>query len=369
MWLSELEADRLRNLKGVRVSLSTGLTILVGRNGQGKTSLLEAAYLLSTGRSFRTPRVDDLISRAGGPLRVAGTVCSRLGTSEIKVLADSGERSLVVDGLQMEVEGLLGRLDVVALTAERMDVLRGGPGERRRFLDRGVIGLAPSFLRVLGTYRRLLLQRNALLRSARAERRVESELEAWDERLVDAGAAVHQERRRYALQLAARMGAAGRVLFPDGNGLTLRYRPSPAEAADREAIQFAAVFAAALEKGRARDLALGQTCRGPHRDDLIVELDGTDLRQAGSAGQVRSAMVGLKLGKLSLLHERRGEAPVLLMDDFDSDLDEIRVHALAEYLSGEGIQALVATSKAGLAESLGVSSVRVLVEDGQARPA
>jgi DNA replication and repair protein RecF len=371
VWLTEIEADRLRNLVAVRILLNPGLTVLVGRNGQGKTSILEAAYLLATGRSFRTRRLDDLIARSGGPLRAAGMVRQRHGTTTIRVLAEIGERSLLVDGLEVEIENLLGRLDIVALTAERMGVLRAGPEERRRFLDRGVIGLFPGFLHALGTYRKLLLQRNALLRAARAERRrpAEDELAAWDERLVAAGMVVHQERRRYAVELGSRLGEAARVLFPSHDALVLRYRPSPTEAADIDVSGFASVFASALIAGRARDLALGQTCRGPHRDDLVVELDGNDLRHAGSAGQVRSAMVGLKLGKLSLLRERRREAPVFLMDDFDSDLDDVRVQALAEHLSGEGIQAIVATSKASLVDRLGVSSKKVVVEDGRARPA
>ena len=367
MWLSELAADRLRNLKVVRLSLRAGLTVLVGRNGQGKSSILEAAYLLGTGRSFRTSRIEELVSWTGGPLRVAGSVTSRLGTTEIAVLADPGVRSLVVDGREVEMEGLLGRLDIVALTAERMQVLRGGPDERRRFLDRGVIGLEPAFLRVLGRYRRLVLERNALLRAAAHRRPAEDELAAWDERVVAAGTDVHRGRREYTARLAARMGEVSRLLFPDSPGLTLRYRPSPTEAAEADPADFAAVFATAITRGRRRDLAIGHTCRGPHRDDLTVELDGVDLRQTGSAGQVRSAMVGLKLGKLSLLRERRSEVPVFLMDDFDSDLDEVRLRAVAEHLSGGGIQALVATSKASMAERLEVSATRVLVEEGLAR--
>lgn len=370
MWLSELEADRLRNLKAVRLTLRAGLTVLVGSNGQGKSSVLEAAYLLGTGRSFRTARIDEIISWNGGPLRVAGSVSSRLGTSDIRVIAHAGARSLIVDGREVEMEGLLGRLDVVALTHERMGVLRGGPDERRRFLDRGVIGLEPSFLRVLGRYRRLVLQRNALLRTAAQGRRpAEDELDAWDERLVDAGVEVHRGRREYAVSLAARLGEVSRLLFPDGRGLTLRYRPSPAEAGEADPADFAGLFAGVVARGRRRDLAIGHTCRGPHRDDLTVELDGVDVRQSGSAGQVRGAMVGLKLGKLSLLRERRGEAPVFLMDDFDSDLDEVRMRAVAEHLSDGRIQALVATSKASMAERLEVTMAKVLVEDGVARPA
>ena len=150
MWLNEIEADRLRNLKTVSLSLPSGLSLLSGANGQGKTSLLEAIYLLATGRSFRTRRADELLAWEGGPLRVAGVVTSRIGRLGLKVIMDGEARSLLVDGVEQPLGSFLGRLDVVDLTAERMRVLRGAPDERRRFLDRGLVCLQPPFLRVIG---------------------------------------------------------------------------------------------------------------------------------------------------------------------------------------------------------------------------
>jgi len=169
MWLKSLEADRLRNLDVVSVSLSAGLTVVAGRNGHGKTSLLESIYLLSTGRSFRTHRGDELIQREGGPLRVSAGVAHRLGETEIGVVMEPGNRRLLVDDAEVDIATFLGRLDLIALGTERMKVLRGGPEERRRFLDRGVVGIDPAFLKNLGEYRRLLSQRNALLKSARGK--------------------------------------------------------------------------------------------------------------------------------------------------------------------------------------------------------
>jgi len=336
--------------------------MLAGRNGQGKTSLLEAAYLLATGRSFRTRRSEELVSFGGGPLRVAGRVIGRLGPTRLGVVIDGAERRLLVDDAPSDLESFLGRLDVVDLSAQRMNVLRGGPPDRRRFLDRGVVGLRPSFLRALAEYRRVLHQRNALLRGAGRAKGGPGEAQ-----LAAAAREVHFRRREYALLLSGHLGPFGRMLFPDGGEVRLHYRPSPARVSKVEAADFAATYMDDLRDGSTRDRQLGHTCRGPHRDDLLVELDGVDLRRFGSAGQVRATMIALKLGKLSLLQKQKGEVPVFLMDDFDSDLDEVRAAALAEHLHRGGFQALVATSKEGMAERIGVPFTKILLSEGTVR--
>ncbi len=364
MWLLDLEADRLRNLKAVGLTLSSRMTALVGRNGQGKTSLLEAVYLLSTGRSFRTRRNDDLVHWDGGPLRLSGNVEGRLGKETLGVVIDQGERSLLLNQTTVELDQFLGRLDVVDLTMERMKVLRGEPEHRRRFLDRGLVGLDPTFLRILGEYRRTLQHRNALLK--RQAGGLEGELDAWDERLADAAAPIHAKRREYATRLGAALGPVGRIVFPGDSELLIRYRPSPAPAGEQETIDFKRVFLESLHRNRDHDRTLGFTGRGPHRDDLRVELDGVDLRRFGSAGQVRGAMIALKFGKLDLLQQARGETPLLLMDDFDSDLDERRATAVAGFLNDGGFQALVATSKEEMTDRLGVDFAKIRIQGGRA---
>jgi DNA replication and repair protein RecF len=284
----------------------------------------------------------------------------------LKVVVDRSVRRLISDGAEIDLESFIGRLDVVDLTAERMKVLRGGPEERRRFLDRGVVGLQPSYLRSLGEYRRVLQQRNALLRGPSRQGGL-AQLDAWDERLVAAASEIHRRRREYAVLLSAELGETDRMLFPDGGLVTMLYRPSPGDVAEAEATDFSSCYREALERGRKRDLEVGHTCRGPHRDDVVGELEGVDLRRFGSAGQVRGAMIALKLGKLSLLGKQRGEVPIFLMDDFDSDLDEVRAKAVASHLCEGGCQALVATSKEGMADRIGVPFTKVLLSEGTIR--
>ena len=366
MRLLSLSADRLRNLRAIALKLPPSLGILVGRNGQGKTSLLEAAYLLATGRSFRTRQIREMVAWDGGPLRVGGRVADAGGESRLAVVIDGPERRLTVDGADAGLETYLGRLDLIALPAEWMRVLREGPEERRRFLDRGIAGIDPSYLRTLAEYRRVLAQRNALLRSPRGRPR-EAELAAWDERLVQAAFGVHRRRRAYAVRLVSRLGEPGRALFGAEPELALVYHPSPPAARDEEPERYPAVLRACLDEGRGRDSALGFTGDGPHRDDLALTLDGADLRKYGSAGQVRSAMIALKLAKLELLREERRGSPLFLMDDFDADLDEEKIESVTTFLETRGVQALLATSKEAVASGLKAPHSRIRVEGGEAR--
>jgi DNA replication and repair protein RecF len=184
--------------------------------------------------------------------------------------------------------------------------------------------------------------------------------------LVEGASAIHARRREYATRLAATLGAVSRSIFHDEADLVLRYRPSPAAAGESEPTEFKRVFLEALVRSRDHDKTVGFTGRGPHRDDLSVELDGVDLRRFGSAGQVRGAMIALKFGKLQLLQTARGETPLLLMDDFDSDLDERRATAVAGFLNQGGFQVLVATSKEEMTDRLGVGFAKIRIHAGQA---
>jgi DNA replication and repair protein RecF len=370
MRLTRLAVERLRNLKAIDIELPEGLTVIAGGNGQGKTSLLEAVYLLATGRSFRTRKSDELINFDGGPLEVRGNTSSRRGDSRLSVILDGSSRRLQINDVDKGTEQYLGQLDLVDLTAKRMNVLRGGPEERRRFLDRGIVGAQPVFLRMIGDYRRALQHRNALLRRPRiAEARKHAELDAWDQPLCAASARIHRERRGYTERLNDQLGEVSRMFFGPNAVLALRYRPSPAEAGEAAEDRLDQILADRLARGRERDMEMGHTCEGPHRDDLAVELDGVDLRRFGSAGQVRAAMVTLKLGKLSLLGIERGESPLFLMDDFDSDLDDGRMSALADFLHHGGFQTLVATSKESQVGRIEVSFMKLRMEDGALRQA
>src|SRR5258706_14752348 len=169
--------------------------------------------------------------------------------------------------------------------------------------------------------------------------------------------------------MASRMGPAERWLFPDGEQLHVRYLPSPAATDESDPAELEARFREALVQKRRRDRTLGFTTEGPHRDDIDVTLDGVDLRKFGSAGQLRAAMIALCAGKLGLLRDERRETPPFLLADFDSDLDEGRTRSLVDFLREGGFQSLMATSKVGFVDRLGVPFHRIQMEGGMARAA
>jgi DNA replication and repair protein RecF len=298
---------------------------------------------------------------------VAGSYTWRGGESKLAVIQDGPRRALLADSQEQPFEEYIGRLGLVDLTAGRMEVLRGGPDERRRFLDRGILGVQPSFLLVIGEYRRVRAQRNALLRGllSSGARTGTRELDAWDQRLSQAAGQLHRKRREYTLLLSSCLGEPARRIYREETDLLIRYQPSPSAAREAEPREYETVLLEALRKNRERDIGLGYTASGPHRDDLIVELDGVDLRKFGSAGQVRGAMVALKLAKLARLKEVLGESPIFLMDDFDSDLDEKRAAFLAHYLHEGQFQAIVATSKEGMIDRLEVPCHKVGILEGR----
>ncbi len=368
MWLRDLEADRLRNLKSVKVGLHPGITFVTGRNGHGKTSLLEAVYLLGTGHSFRTRRLGEIVSSQGGPVRVSGEVSGLAASGRLAVTIEDGAKTLRVDGIERDLNAFLGRLDLVALTGESARILKAETESRRRFIDAGIAGIRPSYLGDLADYRRHLAARNALLRRGAAGSAGDT-LDIWEERLAASGARIHRQRREYILALGTRLGPAERRLFSDADALCIRYRPSPRSSAEDDPARFASLFRQALAASRRREKTLGFTVEGPHRDDLEISLSGLDLRRFGSAGQHRAAVIALCAGKLGLMRDERRETPLFLMDDFDSDLDDSRTAALVEFIRDGGFQAVLATSKDGLLNDLGQPFHRIRMDGGLARAA
>jgi DNA replication and repair protein RecF len=170
------------------------------------------------------------------------------------------------------------------------------------------------------------------------------------------------------VRLSVRLIEIGRRIFPEHVELHLHYRPSPKLSGEEDAARYSEIYLETLKAQRSRDVALGFTGSGPHRDELKVDLDGVDLRKFGSAGQQRAAMICLKLAKLALLEEMHTESPVFLMDDFDTDIDEERAGRLIAFLEERKIQAVVATSKQTLVDRLHVDFARVRVVDGGAEP-
>lgn len=296
-----------------------GALLLLGDNGAGKTSLLEALYLLATTRSFRAAQTGVCVRRGSAGFYAAGVVGSQ-PERRLEVAQEGASRWRRLDGKRPPIADHLAVLPTLAWSSADGDIVGGAPSARRRFLDRGLVHLRPAVLGELGRYERALAEKRALLARGGAG------LEPWNELLARHGAPVARARAELAGELAAELERLWQAAALDRPAVELRYRPSPAaDAADETAL------AAALALARGEERRRRQARVGPHRDDFELAWDGGAARQVASAGE-RKALGLLLLVALARRLAASGRPPLLLVDDADAELDPRRLAALVPLL-------------------------------------
>lgn len=351
VYVERLEVRDLRNIREASVELEPGLNVFVGRNAQGKTSLLEAVALLARGRSFRTERVQQVIRRGAPSSHARGLVAApQRHPACLEVEVNAQGRRFRVDGGDVSPGSYQGRMDAVVYSTDRLRIVHGPMRERRGFLDRGASALSPPYRRVLREYERVVRQRNACLdRGGR-------DLPAWDERLVEIGASLRHRRAGYARRLQAALAVGYRPL-----GET--YEIVLAHAPDQDETQLRRDLTEELASRHRDEQRARRTLVGPHRDVVQLNIDGGDAADHASSGQARSLLLALALATLEVYRAEHGASAVALLDDLDSELDEPRAAELCRAVAARG-QALVTTAHPGWAHRLGLGRV-FTVDEGR----
>jgi len=347
MLLDSLEVHNFRNLSG-KVFWGEGLNIIYGDNGQGKTNWLEAIYLLATTKSFRTQRLQEAIKFDKDLAVVRGRVSqSQEVQREMQVNLQGSTKSIAVNGKRESIARYLGQLHIVAFTADELDVVRGMPEARRRFIDRGVVSLHHAYVQTLADYNRVIKQKNRLLQDAsEMEMSLDQAAEIiapWNEQLIRLSSEIHRARFDYVGRLN---DALERRLFEREN-ISIRYVSALEGKGDLS--DYEALIAERLQLRLQAEIAAGYSLIGPHRDDLEILFDGREMRAFGSSGQQRSALIILDLAAISVYYSWHNEYPLFLIDDVDAELDRKRISYLLEYLAGR-TQTFITTSKESLVE-------------------
>jgi DNA replication and repair protein RecF len=359
MHLQWIEAINFRNLSG-SIEFSPGLNIIYGSNAQGKSSWLEAIFLLATTKSFRTAHPREVIAHNAYEAILRGKVARGNLTKEIQLLFTESSKQTFVNGKREVVTRYLGTFDAIAFTADELEIVRGAPEARRKFLDRGIFGIHPAYLNTLTEYNRILKQKNALLREAAGTEdpvRYLERIQPWNDQLVVAGTEIHHARVRYLEKLRAKLNPK---LF-QAEEISIRYKSSLEGKGDLE--DYANLLRERLDHRIKNEIALGYSLIGPHRDDLEIRFDGYEIARFGSSGQQRSALLILDLAQLSVYHDRFEEYPIFLIDDLDAELDRTRIEILLNYLNGKS-QTIVSTSKRTQADRYRQRSATFFVKAG-----
>jgi DNA replication and repair protein RecF len=335
--LVQLEAHGFRNLEPLRLTLGSGSHLVLGANGAGKTSVLEAIYLLATTRSFRTSQLADCCRHGADRFHLRAEV-EAAGRVRLDFDWQQGKSLRSLNGRRTPLAEHLAALPVIAWTAADAEILTGPPAERRRFLDRGIVSQRPAAISVITRYRQALQEKRRLLLGPAVE------LDAWNQVLAAAAAELILLRAEYAEELT---GALERVLAECDLGLppiSLHYRCSP-DCAD------AAVIYEKLAAVAARERLLQQPVLGPHRDELRIRWQGQELRRVASAGERK--VLGLALLAAHGLVTARGN-PIYLLDDADTELDPRRLQDLWRVFGNAG-QILVTSNRPRVWEPLDIT--------------
>ncbi len=352
MILRSLTTENFRNLEPAEHSFHPSANIVVGRNGQGKTNLLEAIYFLATTKSFRTTHIESVV-RFGGPNVFVGGHVERDGvtrnvTAGVEV-GESKRRVLMINGERVTLPSYLNALTVFAYSSMRLETIRGAPDERRRFLDRGIASINPGYLEQLTRYGRVLKQRNALLHAISVGDDKSRSLDAWDEPFTVAANAVQAARAAYAVELA---GSFARILGAHNyhvRGVEMIYRPSTGNLWDL----------------RRHEVRARTSMIGPQRDNLDFLIDGRPTAEVLSGGELKTIILFLKFAKLELFRRRYDEPPLFILDDIDAELDLEILQKLLSKLP-DSTQVFASSAKESFLQALEAGPHRrLIIENGR----
>ncbi|MYC95351.1 MAG: DNA replication/repair protein RecF [Caldilineaceae bacterium SB0661_bin_32] len=385
MFLSRLHLEHFRNYRELDLAFSAPVTLVQGRNGQGKTNLLEAVYYLATSKSRQVRTEREAVDRAAAeePIpyaRIRGEVVRREESTTLEILFTlrgdgiNYTKQVRVNGAARRSMDLIGHLRAVLFLPEDLTLIAGSPSERRRYIDVALCQIDRGYCQTLSRYQKVVTQRNSLLKQLQERGQADSQsaaaqLSFWDDQLVELGTRVLARRHSYLAELAPIARRVHAELSQQQESLELLYLPSfntglysehdyqrlregeEVETGGISGLEIGAEtigqrFRGRLETRRGVELKAGSSLYGPHRDELVFLVNGWNLRTYGSRGQQRTGALALKLAELQAMAEATGEKPVLLLDDVMSELDAQRRAALLEALA-DVRQGIVTTTNWG----------------------
>ena len=365
--------------------MQPGMTLFQGDNGAGKSNLLEAMYLLAVARSPRASSDRELIRRINQEgefyAQAAGNVERRQDSVNLQVnfrttnapnsatggVAMSVQKYFRVNGAPRRASALIGHLNAVMFSADDLEIVYGAPSVRRRYLNILISQTDRAYLSTIQRYERVVRQRNHLLRQIRDGAGRVGELSFWDDELVKEGSEIVAQRSATVRTLSEGASPIYANLSDGSEGLTIEYKPNVSLSDDMSGRSIAEALMAKLAERRGQELARGVTVTGPHRDDLALTLNGMEAAAFASRGQTRTAVLALKLAEAAYLRERRGQEPVILLDDVLSELDAARRNQVIGHAS-QYHQTLITTADAdSIFRQLPPDTARFHVEDSRIR--
>lgn len=352
MNIQSVRLHQFRNYKQEEISFPKSIIILYGKNGQGKTNLLEALYMGGVGKSYRGIADADLIQWNSSDASVIINFFRSGVAQQVKIiLSKLAKKELWINETKVPQRELVGTLNEVLFSPEDLQLIKGSPALRRRFMDMEISQVNPTYYKELLQYNRAVSQRNLLLKKMKYEGNFS--IEEWDHQIAAFAAAIVKKRLAALHKISFLSGVIHRRLTGGSENLTISY-VQPYDTVQDSTQSYrcdASWYYRLLQDHLQEDMYRMSTSVGPHRDDLAFAVDGADLKKFGSQGQQRTAVLALKLSELEYVKSETGEYPVLLLDDVMSELDAARREALLEFVR-ERIQTFITTTEPTVFQSI-----------------
>ena len=325
MWINKVKIKNFRNYTEEEILLNKNINVFYGENAQGKTNIIESIFLSGMGKSFRTKKDKEMINfnYNNSIIEVEFNKSDRDGKIKIEL---SNKKNIYLNGIKVKkLSDLLGNINLVIFTPEDIGILKGSPQNRRRFLDIMISQLRPNYINVLNLYLKTLEQRNNYLRQIKEEKKDENLLDIWDEKLAEYAILICKYRIEFIDKIKNKIKKIHDEITENRENITIEYITQCKEKNE---------FLKVLKERRKLDIIKGFTTKGIHRDDFIVYINNKEIGIFGSQGQNRTAMLSLKLAELKVIYDEIGEEPILLLDDFMSELDSKRRKSFLEHING-----------------------------------
>ena len=356
MQFKSISLENFRNHQKTTLVLGEGINVLVGDNAQGKTNLLEAIYMTCIGRGFKSPRDREVIRFDETVTRIKTVAQKKFGRIDVEIVISTAPgksgKQIKINGIPIQKMGeLMGSVTCVFFNPDELKLVKESPADRRRFMDIDISQMDKIYFYNLLRYNKILKQRNALLKTTTKTKDELSALDIWDEQLAKYANQIIGRRITFCEQLKESVVEIHNALAPDER-LEISYEARPNCSTWNNG-----AFLNALKSAREKDLQLRTTTLGPHRDDILMTLNGRDVRSFASQGQQRTVALSLKLAELRIFEKQTGERPILLLDDVLSELDAHRQEKLFQLI--KGWQSVITTTSFNLKDNASIKVFKV----------
>ena len=361
MYIESIELKDFRNYEDFSYGFDPGVNLIIGKNAQGKTNLIEGIYLSSIGRSFRTVHDQELIRFGADMAQIRVKAQKKYVSTRVEIRIQRPSRKQIKkDGsIVHKTSQLIDNILIVVFSPDDLRIVKEEPEKRRKFIDRELAQIKPAYYRSLAGYKKALLQRNTYLKEEVVDPGL---LELWNEQLIGYGSDLIRMRKEFVDKINTFSGKIHSSITNGRENLKVEYHASVPYCEDPE--EQKRTFREQLLEVQDKDIRMRTTSKGPHKDDLHFFLDGINVRYYGSQGQQRTCALSLKLAELDFIREETGEEAILLLDDVMSELDEERRKYLVKTLSGTQLFITMTDAEPDLLEMYGQAKI-IPIEDGK----